>query len=173
MPADPDVEDGHVRHPDHDDQRWALIADIVARVGDALAAGNWDTDEGYPGQGFVTVDGYPGDLTSTEQEIVSGWFGIAEPVRFDPWFEPLTSGRHRLWGTMPHFGTRLVPIKSDVLDYVTPESVPLLGKDWHQMYVANVEELDSLPWFDARDPLNVAFRSALVTAASRQFPSPQ
>lgn len=72
---------------------------------------------------------------------------------------------------MPYFGTRPIPIKSDVLDYATPESVKLLGKDWDQMYAANVEELDELPWFDARDPLNGAFRSSLVTAASRQFPS--
>lgn len=104
VPRDPDTEDGRQRHPDRDDQRWALIASTVTQVGDALAAGTWTVDPEFEDRGFVELDRYPGELTRTEQHIVSAWFRSSEAVQFDPWFEPLTNGRHRLWATMSHLG---------------------------------------------------------------------
>ena len=171
VPVDPDVEDGHQRHADRDEQRWPLIASVVARVGDALAAGSWQVDPDVEGRGLVALDGYPGDLTRTERAIVSAWFSSAEAVQFDPWFEPLTNGRHRLWATMPYFGAGLIPVRGDALGYVKPADAEVLGEGWADVYAVDVEELDGLDWFDAADPLNAAFREALVTAAAGEFPS--
>ncbi|MFT3861147.1 hypothetical protein [Micropruina sp.] len=172
VPQDPDAEDGGQRHSDRDDQRWPLIAAVVARVGDALAEGEWTVDPDLEDRGLVEVDGYPGGLTRTEQNIVSAWFRSSEAVRFDPWFEPLTNGRHRIWATMPHFGAALIPILGDALGYANPVDAEVLGEGWPSLYAANVEELDALEWFDTGDPLNASFKSSLVTAASGEFPSP-
>ena len=43
---------------------------------------------------------------------------------------------------------------------------------WSQAAGQNLTELDTISWFDADDPLNRTFRSALVVAASGVFPSP-
>ncbi|MEZ5188377.1 hypothetical protein [Microbacterium lacticum] len=172
VPRDPDAEDGGQRHPDRDVQRWALIASTVAQVGDSLAAGAWSVDPELEDRGLVELDSYPGELTRTEQRIVSAWFRSSEAVQFDPWFEPLTNGRHRLWATMPHFGAALIPIQGDALGYANPANAEVLGETWPDLYAMHVEELDSLEWFDTADPLNASFRTSLVTAASGEFPSP-
>ncbi|WP_454150963.1 hypothetical protein [Microbacterium lacticum] len=171
VPGDPDIEDGHQRHADRDAQRWPLIASVVARVGDALAAGAWQQDPDVEGYGLVALDGYPGDLTRTEQDIVAAWFRSSEAVQFDPWFEPLTNGRHRLWATMPHFGAGLIPIRGGALGYANPADTEVMGAGWADVYAVDLEELDGLGWFDVADPLNATFRAALVTAASGTFPS--
>ncbi|QIM18677.1 hypothetical protein G7066_08745 [Leucobacter coleopterorum] len=171
VPKDPDVEDRKQRHLDRDDQRWARIASAVAQVGEKLATGDWQVESEHPTHGFVALDEYPGELTQTEQDIVSSWFTTAEAVRFDPWFEPLTNGRHRLWQTMPHFGTGSIPILGDTLGYANPVDTKALGDVWPKMYAQNLEELDSLDWFDAKDPLNIAFRNSLATATSGEIPS--
>lgn len=170
--VDPDVEDGRQRHGDRDEQRWDVIALVVAQVGDALASGAWVTDEEFNDHGFVTVEGYPGDLTRTEQKIVAAWFRSSEAVQVDPWFDQLTNGRHRLWTTARHFGERLVPICGDALGYANAADIEVLGPKWAELYVANVEELDALDWFDGVDALNASFRGSLISAASGQIPSP-
>lgn len=143
----------------------------MTQVGDALAAGSWSVDPEFNDRGFVALHGYPGDLTETEQGIVSAWFRSSEAVEFDPWFEPLTNGRHRLWGTMPHFGSALIPIRGSALGYANAADVEALGDDWPSLYANDIEELDALDWFEVEDPLNASFRECLVAAASGEFPS--
>lgn len=172
VPLDPDATDGGQRNPDRDYQRWDLVAAAVAQVGQELAAGSWSVDPEIDDCGFVALHGYPGDLTQTEQHIVSAWFKATEAVQFDPWFEPLTDGRHRLWGTMPHFGTALIPIRGDALRYANPTGAEVFGDGWPSLYADHVEKLDALEWFDAGDPLNASFRRSLLTAASGEFPPP-
>jgi len=48
---------------------WRAITAVT--VGDALAAGAWAIDLDFEARRFVELDGYPGDLTQTEQSIVS------------------------------------------------------------------------------------------------------
>ncbi len=124
--------------------------------------------EGY---GFVALEGYPGNLTRTEQGIVVAWFKSSEAVRFDPWFEPLTNGRHRIWATTPHFGEALIPICGDALGYANPSDAEVLGEGWPALFATNVAQLEDLHWLDKDDPLNAAFRASLVAAAAGNFPS--
>lgn len=172
VPEDPDIEDGVQRHSDRDERRWNLIAAAVTQVGDALAAGSWSVDPELDDHGLVALPGYPGDLTQTEQDIISAWFRSSEAVEFDPWFEPLTNGRHRLWGTMSHFGAASIPIRGSALRHANSADAEVLGDGWPGLYANDIEELAALDWFDTRDPLNASFRASLVTAASGAFPSP-
>src|SRR6218665_1754808 len=52
---------------------WRAITAVT--VGDALAAGAWAIDLDFEARRVVELDGYPGDLTQTEQSIVSPCFG--------------------------------------------------------------------------------------------------
>ncbi|MDO5865207.1 MULTISPECIES: hypothetical protein [Paenarthrobacter] len=113
VPVDPDVDDGRRRWPDRDEQRWDLIAQAVTQVSQALAAGEWEKDEDQGSHGLVRIDAE--ELTGTEKKIVQKWFSMDEPVRMDPWFEPIQNGRHRLWSTLDFFGSDPVPIKGDAI----------------------------------------------------------
>lgn len=165
---DPDVEDGKRRHGDRDEQRWQLIAAIVARVGDALAAEGWIIDSDDEGHGYVALDGL-GELTETEWRIVGSWFAGGEPVRFDPGAD-VFSGRHRLWGTLPHFGAALVPVFGITLSGATPADIEVYGPRWPEIFAQQLEELHAVAWFDSADPLNVRYRAALAAAASGELP---
>ncbi|QIM17595.1 hypothetical protein G7066_00685 [Leucobacter coleopterorum] len=169
--SDPDVDDGgRSRWDDRDQQRWILIAEVVADVGDALANGGWETDDENDLYGFVNIDRDSSSLTATELKIISSWFRHAEAVRVDPWFDSLTNGRHRLWATLPHFAERQVPICSDALSYANPSDAEVLSATWPSLYVTDLEQLAALEWFDDTDPLNRAFVSSVRTAATGVFP---
>ena len=114
----------------------------------------------------------PGILTSTEQKIVRKWFSVDEPVRMDPWCEPLQNGRHRLWSTLDFFGNEPVPIKGDAIGYANPADTGVLGANWQHLFVKNVEELEAVTWFDNADPVNVRFANALKAAAGGVHPAP-
>lgn len=172
VPLDPDVEDGHQRWDDRDEQRWDLIAEAVIQVSKALAAGEWEPDdEEDDGRNSCLIQIDAGELTGTETKIVRRWFGAAEPVRMDPWFEPLQNGRHRLWATLDFFGSELVPIKGDALGYATPLNTQELGENWHRLFKMNVRDLDAVDWFDTTDPVNIRFADALRTAARGEHPT--
>ncbi|WP_123940651.1 MULTISPECIES: hypothetical protein [unclassified Frondihabitans] len=169
--SDPDVDDGRPRHADRDDQRWDLIAGVVAEVGEALARGAWIPNPDDPRYGDVQVTQYPGVLTPEEQNIVTAWFKHSEAVRVDPWWDQLVNGRHRLWSTLPFFESALVPVCGDALGYADPINAAELGSDWAYSYrEMQLPELDALPWFDRTDAVNATFRDAMHTAASGQFP---
>lgn len=170
VPVDPDVDDGRQRWDDRDEQRWNLIAQAVIQVSQALASAEWESDDDDIDHGWVRIDA--GDLTKTEKKIVQKWFSAAEPVRMDPWFEPLQNGRHRLWSTLDFFGSEPVPIKGDAIGYANPADAEVLGNDWQHFFVKNVEELHAVTWFDTADPVNIRFADALKTAARREFPAP-
>lgn len=171
VPFNPDVEDGHQRWPDRDDQRWDLVAQAVIQVSRALAAGEWEPDEeDGRAYGLIRIDA--DELTRTEKKIVRAWFGAAQPVRVDPWFEPLQDGRHRLWATLEAFGTELVPIKGDAVGYANHLDTEMLGKDWPTFFEKNLEDLAAVTWFDAADPVNIRFADALKSAARGAFPAP-
>lgn len=169
---DPDAADGTRRWQDRDEQRWDLIAEAVSVVSDALGTRSWTPDEelGFEGQGIVDVNLTA--LASTEQEIVQSWFTIDEAVRFDPWFVPLTNGRHRLWSTLQHFGDRLVPIAGDALGYADRANVEALGEGWPRLFQANLDELASVSWFNRSDPVNQRFVASLEAAARGEIPPP-
>lgn len=169
VPVDPGVDDGRRRWPDRDEQRWDLIAQAVSQVSQALAAGNWEPDEDDNGHGLVRID--TGNLTSTEQNIVQKWFSLDEPVRMDPWFEPLQNGRHRLWSTLDFFGNELIPIKSDALGYATPENTEVMGPKWPELFEMNIQDLAAVNWFDTTDPVNIRFAETLRTAARGEHPA--
>jgi hypothetical protein len=170
VPVDPDVEDGHQRWDDRDEQRWNLVAQAVIQVSRALAAGRWEPDEEDDGaHGLVRIDAE--ELSSTEKKIVQRWFGGAEPVRMDPWFEPLQNGRHRLWSTLNFFGSEPVPIKGDALGYATPADTEVLGQNWQQLFEMNIQDLAAVGWFDTTDPVNIRFAEALKTAARGEHPA--
>lgn len=158
------------RWVDRAEQRWDAIARAVAAVGGHLAAGDWTTDDHAPEIGVVELSDTT--LSATELHIVRSWFSDAEAVRVDPWWEPIENGRHRLWSTLPLFGELLVPIQGGELHYANPETAAVIGSLWSQAAGQNLVELDTISWFDADDPLNRTFRSALVKAASGVFPSP-
>lgn len=143
------------------------------QVSHALAAGEWEPDdEDNDGRSHCLIRIDAGGLTDTETKIVRRWFGSAEPVRMDPWFEPLQNGRHRLWSTLDFFGNELIPIKGDALGYATPLNTEVLGPSWPQLFEMNVQDLDTVDWFDASDPVNVRFANALRTAARGEHPAP-
>lgn len=169
---DPDEEDGGLRHEDRDAQRWPLIASVVAKVGDALADSAWLADSEFEGYGMVRIPEYPGELTKSEQDIVTSWFRESEAVRFDPWSGSIVNGRHRLWATLSHFGHSSVPIVGDALVYAEPASIEVLGEDWNELFSTNVEQLGFLEWFDKSDSLNWSFSQSLISAASGEIPSP-
>lgn len=168
----PDVVDRcEPRWDDNADQRWNLIAQAVADVGDELAARRWTAhpSEAFPDWGITTIAD-PGLLTETEQHIVRSWF--SETVMFDPWVtEFIVNGRHRLWCTRKHFGRRLIPIKSEALVYTTPENREVLGPTWPDLYRDNWRELLTVYWLDRRDPLNARYVKAL-SDAGRGIPTP-
>ncbi|ERI36452.1 hypothetical protein M707_16260 [Arthrobacter sp. AK-YN10] len=169
VPVDPDVDDGRQRWDDRDEQRWNLVARAVTQVSQALAAGGWEQEEDQGSHGLVRID--VEGLTTTEKKIVRKWFSSDEPVRMDPWFEPLQNGRHRLWSTLDFFGSEPVPIKGDAVGYANPADAEALGANWQQFFVKNVEELGTVDWFDTADPVNIRFANALRTAAEVQFPA--
>lgn len=173
VPEDPDQRDRCApRWNDASEERWSLITDTVAAVGDELAAGRWTIDEDddtYYGTVAVPV---PEPLTETERHIVISWFSAAEAVRVDPWFESITNGRHRLWNTRAHFGDRLVPVAGDALGYATPSDTPALGNAWHELYREHLSKLAAIEWFDRHDPMNSRFASALEQAARGEHPAP-
>lgn len=179
MPEDPDREDRREpRWSDTAQQHWGLIADAVATIGDELAAGRWTTDEDdntYYGTVTVAVSK---PLTKTERHIVNSWFSAAEAVCVDPWFEPITNGRHRLWSTLAHIGDRLVPVAGDALGYATPADTQVIdtqviGDAWHELYREHVHELAAIEWFDRRDPMNSRFAGAIDRAARGEHPAPR
>ncbi|MEZ5213876.1 MAG: hypothetical protein R2692_03370 [Microbacterium sp.] len=98
---------------------------------------------------LVELDSYPGSSREPSNAHRFRLVRSSEAVQFDPWFEPLTNGRHRLWATMPHFGAALIPIQGDALGYANPANAEVLGETWPDLYAMHVEELDSLEWFDA------------------------
>ncbi|MBP2411764.1 hypothetical protein JOF48_000563 [Arthrobacter stackebrandtii] len=170
--SDPDIDDGQgPRWQDRDHQRWARIAAVVAQVGEAIAAGEWMVDPEMDGYGLVQVQDDLSDLTKTERHIIKKWFSASQAVRFDPWFVPLTDGRHRLWATLPYFGSSLVPICGDALDYATPGNAEALGSGRAYLFSESLGQLDSVTWFDLSDPANQRFRAGLVEAAEGGFPS--
>jgi hypothetical protein len=138
IPVDPDVEDQRQRWDDRDHQRWDLVAQAVMQVSRALAAGEWEWHEDESNHGLVRIDAE--ELTGTEKKIVRKWFSADEPVRMDPWFEPLQNGRYRLRSTLDFFGSEPVPIKGDVVGYANPLDAEVLGKDWQQLFARNVDE---------------------------------
>ena len=153
-------------------QRWKRIAAAVAAVGDALAAGAWTTEPGNIMYGDVHLSEYPGDLTRTEQKIISAWFSYAEAVRVDPWWDQLENGRHRLWRTLPFFNDALVPIRGSALGYANAGDAAEIGPSWSRMFSTQLDELDASDSFDASDPLNMVFRRSMVEASAGRFPSP-
>ncbi|WP_314192007.1 hypothetical protein [uncultured Arthrobacter sp.] len=169
VPVDPDVDDGRQRWDDRDEQRWNLIARAVTQVSQALATGGWEQEEDQGSHGLVRIDA--GGLTDTEKKIVRKWFSADESVRMDPWFEPLQNGRHRLWSTLDFFGSEPVPIKGDALGYANPADTEVLGQNWQQLFVMNVQDLAAVDWFDTTDPVNIRFANALRTAAGGHFPA--
>lgn len=170
VPVDPDVEDGRQRWDDREQIRWGLVTQAVIKVSQALAASEWERDEEDEGaHGLVRID--TEDLTAQEKKIVQKWFSMDEPVRMDPWFEPLQNGRHRLWSTLDFFGSEPVPIKGDALGYANPADTEVLGQNWQQLFVMNVQDLAAVDWFDTADPVNIRFTNALRTAAGGHFPA--
>ena len=164
VPVDPDLADGRQRYADRSQQRWDRIAAVVANVGDALAARAWAADPADPTVGLVKTKA--AHLTDTEHEIATSWFHSSELVQVDPWFKPIQGGRHRLWSTFPHFRGRLVPMHASSMAW------PDLTTFKPEIFRANVDELDSLAWFDVQDPLNARFRESLVLAAAGVHPPP-
>jgi|GEM_PF-3515886 len=170
---DPDVADRlrQPRWPDTAEQRWDQIAVAVADVGDQLANQAWTVDPDFPDYGEVTV-ALARPLEPTELKIVSTWFSLAEAVSVDPWWDSIVNGRHRLWGTLPHFGNRLVPVKGSAIGYANPSDAEAIGPSWSSLSADNLQELDALTWFNAADPVNRTFRAAHSTAAHGLYPSP-
>lgn len=170
VPVDPDVDDGHQRWDDRDQIHWDLVAQAVIQVSHTHAAGGWEHDEEDDGaHGLVRINAE--GLTAQEKKIVQKWFSMDEPVRMDPWFEPLQNGRHRLWSTLDFFGSEPVPIKGDALGYANPADTEVLGQNWQQLFVMNVQDLAAVDWFDTTDPVNIRFANALRTAAGGHFPA--
>jgi len=171
---DPDQEDHREpRWSDTSEQRWRLIASTVALVGDELAAGRWTIDEDDDTYYGMVAAPVPEPLTQTERHIVTSWFSAGEAVCVDPWFEPITNGRHRLWNTLTHFGDRLVPVASDALGYATPTNTEVLGEAWPELYRAHVDDLAAIEWFDLHDPMNSRFAHAIDQAARGEHPAPR
>lgn len=170
--VDPDLDDGHQRWPDRDEQRWDRIAKAVGEVSQALTDGAWvaDTDEGWEWRATVEIE--TKDLTQTEHRIVQEWFGRAQPVRMDPWFSPLSNGRHRLWNAGPHFESTLIPVKGDSIGYANPDDMAALGERGLREFARNVEALQQVSWFDHQDPVNLRFIAHLEAAARGEFPRP-
>lgn len=168
--SDPDVEDGHRRWPDRDTLNRPLIVQAVIEVSNALAAGDWeaDQDEDHYGRIAIRTTG----LSKTENAVAQSWFKRSQSVRWDPWFWPLTDGRHRLWATMNEFGAELVPIAGDALGYADPENTAALGPDWPRLFARNVEQLRGVDWFATEDPVNERFTAALEQAARSEYPAP-
>lgn len=170
VPSSPEGRVDRPRHPDRDDQDWSRIATAVAAVGDALATGSWRRLEDQADLAVVSAHSYPKRLSPSENEIVASWFAPGEAVLVDPWFTPITNGRHRLWSTLPHFAGAPVPVSGDVLGYANAETIPLLGANWARSFARHLEALNSLAWFDVGDPVNVRFKRSLQTAALGGFP---
>jgi hypothetical protein len=170
---DPDAVDQlrQPRWPDTAEQRWDHIAAVVADVGDQLAHRAWTVDPDFPQYGQVVLS-LATPLRPTELKIVKTWFSIAEAVCVDPWWESVVNGRHRLWGTLPHYGNRLVPVKGSAVGYANASDAEAIGPSWPSLAADNLQELDALAWFDASDPVNRTFRDAHATAAGGSFPSP-
>jgi hypothetical protein len=171
--TDPDISDGHQRHTDRDCQRWDLIAQAVAQVSRALAAGDWKA--GVVTEidvGTVQIAG--GDLTDMEKGIVQAWFTKVEPVCADPWSNEVQAGRHRLWLTRDFFGDEQVPIVGRELGFANPAHAKEVGPCmWALMaksFASHVEDLKKLDWFDRDDPVNRRYIDALETAARGEFP---
>lgn len=178
----PDETDGYQRHDDRDEQRWDLVAAVVASVGDQLAAGVW-APQFWEGEstkeGRVEVDASE-DLTPTEVEIVRSWFRDWEVVCTDPWdaYLGVQNGRHRLWGVLCHGEDLLLPVRGTSLMYANPDdageydSRPGITHRWHTNYTTCLEELYYTDWFDHSDTLNRRFVTALQESARGQWPDP-
>jgi hypothetical protein len=139
-----------------------------------MAGGEWvgDPDEPDDNYGSITVE-VAGLLTPTERKIVASWFSQAQAVQVDPWFHPITNGRHRLWSTLPHLGDALVPIRGDALGYANPVDALELGQAWlASEFTRYVGQAQAVPWLDREDPLNARFLRSMATAAAGELPSP-
>lgn len=168
VPSDPDVDDGRTRWEDSQEQRWSLIADIVAQVSQALAGDSWTADD--DGDAVITVPAP--DLSETEERIVRSWFGAAMGVTIDPWWDAIVDGRHRLWRVLPLIGGTPVPIRGSALGYANEADIEVLGPTWHETFAEYPAQVKALGWFDQADPVNVRFLQALDSAARGEIPAP-
>lgn len=121
--------------------------------------------------GLVTVVAPAEDLTFTERKIIATWFD-GEPVRADPHNSTLSNGRHRLWATLPYFGTAQVPVHSSSLEYANPEDAETLGSDWSKDFADGLAKTRNVAWFDTGDRLNQRYLAAYSAATNGQFPEP-
>ena len=173
VPEDPDLESRRRRWSDRDQQRWPLIAQAVIRVSDALAEGHWLAPDDPPSLSSpAEVQVATDDLTPTELHIVRTWFSFGEAIRLDPWANTPLNGRHRLWATIEHFETQLIPVAGEALGYTNPEDLDVQGPDWPQLFADHLDEMKFCDWFDESDLLNMRFLAAMQTAARGEIPSP-
>ncbi|MGJ1428916.1 hypothetical protein ACR8AL_14520, partial [Clavibacter sepedonicus] len=168
--SNPDIDDNKIRHADADEHNWQAIADAVVAVGNALASRSWTFDADSPLYADLDLPDYPGELSQIEQDIVRSWFNYWEAVRFDPWDLQPENGRHRLWRTLPHFGTALIPICGSALGYATPENVAALGPSWPQDFARQLYLLRTSSAFDGTDAVNVQFEASMVDASQGRLP---
>jgi hypothetical protein len=158
---DPDAIDGQQRHPDRDEQDWRGLAQAVSSVSRVLAAGRWQPSSDETGEVVIVAPPFG----HNEPTMLRQWFAYPDEVRFDPWIGQVCSGRHRLWGTLPYFGNRLVPVQSNVLTTAVD-----FGPDQAEQYQESLERLQKLSWFDASDPVNQRFVASLKIAAEGRTP---
>lgn len=172
VPYDPDGSGKAPRWPNISDHNWPAITQAVVSVSRALAAGRWRAldDEDEDDWGEVTIVSEP--LNTEERGIVDAWFGNAEPVQVDPWLPWINNGRHRLWHTLDHFGTELVPICGMALEYANEADISYLGSDWSSSFAEDLTKLQEIRWFDGTDGLNRRFLDSMTTAAHGGIPEP-
>lgn len=172
VPVHPDKKDNlsTPRHPDENEQRWGLIADAVAAVGDELAAGHWDVDTNHRQcNGWVTID-VPERLSVPEWRILRSWFSASESVLSEPWLK-LWDGRHRLWNSLPHFNTQPIPVASAELRLSSPSDDMAHRAEWPIGYREDLLHLAEVKWFERTDPMNARYIHALEQAAHGVHPT--
>lgn len=159
------------RYANHADTNWFRIARAVAFVGDALARGDWSPEDNPGFERYaadIEVDLSEFHLAPHELKHVRGWFNGGNHPNVDP-MDPalIMTGRTPLFLAVPHFGNELIPLQSNDMTHLDRDNV--------KMFVptakSNLEQLESLTWFDRQDPVNKRYILALEEAASGYMPA--
>ncbi len=113
--------------------RWGRMVETLARITDALRAGDWTV---HP-DGDSVVDVEISGLTMEEEFAIVSLFSGAT-IQVDPWDTALTDGRHRTWGFWAYDPAVTLPFESRLLwdawrtedpDYTTAQLAPILRAD--------------------------------------------
>lgn len=127
--------------------RWDQMVEPLARITDALRAGDWTTHPDGDSVVDVKISGLTLDEESAILDLVSG-----RPIQLDPWDTELTDGRHRTWGFWTYDPAIILPFQSRLLwddwwvddpTYTRPEDVAEFRAGYREEAAAELPRLPS------------------------------